>query len=632
MLDALRRSATGWVAKIFLGLLIVSFAVWGVADVFTGVSQSAMVRVGDREISAEEFQRALQLELELIARQIGRRPTMEQARAWGLDTRVLARLVGSSAVEQEAKRMGLGLSDEAVAEAIRRDPAFRGQDGNFSRLAVDYAARELGLTERGFLDLRRREEVREQLTDALASGAVVPDTILNALHSYREDRRSAEHFTIDPAAAITVPEPDEAKLKEAYEANKQQFMTPEFRSLAIINLTVDAVKQHVSVSEEDIAAAYEADKARYAVPERRRIFQIAFKDKAEADKAAAAIASGTSFEDVAKQFGVEEKDYSLGLMTRGDLIDSKVADVAFGLQSGAVSGVVEGRFATVIVKVTDIEPGKQRTLEDVKTEVRDRLAADKAGPEVNRLHDEIDDNRAGGKLLKEIAASLNVPFVEITAIDREGKGPDGKPAFESPDIARFMTTAFETGVGSDSQAIELSDSGYGWVDVAGVTEAKQRSFEDAQADVKALWTAQEKRRLLSELGTKLADRATKGEAMDKLAAEVGGKVETAANFKRIGGAPGLPDSAVSLAFVTAKGSAVSVETKDATSRMILRVTEVTPAAAPTKEDLDKLRPIISRQLQGDVVAGYVTALQDQLGVNINENAYLRAVGAERQQP
>ena len=630
MLSELHRGATGWIAKIFLGILVLSFAVWGVADVFTGVTQTNVARVGDREITPDEFQRALQLELDFIGRQIGRRPTLDQARAWGLDSRVLARLMGASAVEQHAKQLHLGLSDEAVAEVIRRDPAYRGADGKFSRQALEYMARELGLSERGLLDLRRREEVRGQITDALASSVVVPTTLLNALHAYRDETRTAEHFTIDPAVAIKLPEPDAAKLKETYEANKQRFMTQEFRHLSAIQLTAEAVKARVPVSDADIAAAYDHDKTLYAVPERRRLLQMSFKDKAEADKAAAAIAGGRSFEDVAKDASISEKDFTLGLMQRSDLIDPKIAEAAFGLAAGATSGVVEGRFAPVVVKVVEIEPGKQRTLDEVKAEVRDKLAAERIGPELNKLHDEIDDNRAAGKPLKEIAASLIVPYLDIAATDRTGKAPDGKPALEGADAQRLLAAGFQGNVGTESEAIELADGGYGWVDVLGVTPAKQRTFEEAEADVKALWQQEETRRMLAQLAATLAERAAKGEAMDKLAAEVGGKVETAKDFKRFGGAPGIPESVVAQAFITPKGKAGSAETQDGKSRVVFQVTGITPAPPATTADLDRLRTDLSRQMQGDVIGSYVAALQDRLGVKINEAAYLRAIGADRQ--
>src|SRR5690606_12931126 len=112
-------------------------------------------------------------------------------------------------------------------------------------------------------------------------------------------------------------------------------------------------------------------------------------------------------------------------------------------------------------------------------------------------------------------------------------------------------------VGFEGDSIELSDGGYGWVDVISVTEARQRSFEEAKADVATLWREQETKRLLGELGAKLVERVGQGESMEVLAKEVGGTVETAQNVKRIGGSPGLPDSAVGQAFVTPTGKAGS---------------------------------------------------------------------------
>lgn len=631
MLDALRRGATGWVAKIFLGLLILSFAVWGVADVFTGYNEGALARVGKKEITSDEFQRALQLEIDLLARQLGRRPTLEQARAFGIDQRVLSRLIGSAAVDAHAQQLRLSITDEAVAEAIRNDPSFQNPDGTFNRMALENVARQLGLSEYGFLALRRSEEIRQQLTDAITAGVRAPDALAEALHKYRNEARTVEHFTIDPGVAISLPEPDPAKLKEVYEANKERFMTPEYRKLAIINLNMDEVKKRVPITEEELAAAYEHDKARYEVPERRRVLQLAFENREEAEQAAAAIAQGKSFEEVAQERGIAEADYTLGLLSRSDMIDPAVADVAFSLENGAVSGVIDGRFSTVLVKVTEIQPGKQMSLDEVRDQVRDRLAQDKAGSELNRLYDEIDDRRFAGKPLKDIAEELSLPFIEVEATDRAGKAPDGSTALDVPDAQRILNAAFQGQVGFEGDAVELADGGYSWVDVISVTEARQRSFEEAEADVAALWREQEMRRLLSELGSKLAERAGQGESMEALAQEVGGKLETARNVKRLGGAPGLPDGAVGQAFITPQGGTGSAETRDGKSRVVFKVTEVIPAPPASPEELSQLRTELNRQLESDVLTGYLTALQDRIGVSINEAAYRRAVGITSEQ-
>src|SRR5690606_19066658 len=164
-----------------------------------------------------------------------------------------------------------------------------------------------------------------------------------------------------------------------------------------------------------------------------------------------------------------------------------------------------------------------------------------------------------------------------------------------------------------------------------VTEARQRSFEEAEADVAALWREQEMRRLLSELGSKLAERASQGESMEALAQEVGGKLETARNVKRLGGAPGLPDGAVGQAFITPQGGTGSAETRDGKSRVVFKVTEVIPAPPASPEELSQLKTELNRQLESDVLTGYLTALQDRIGVSINEAAYRRAVGITSEQ-
>ena len=88
MLEAIKRGSTGWVAKILLAVLVFSFAIWGVADVFTGWGRGSIAKVGDHEIRVEDFQRAFQNELRNIQNRAGRRISTEDARAAGLDDRM----------------------------------------------------------------------------------------------------------------------------------------------------------------------------------------------------------------------------------------------------------------------------------------------------------------------------------------------------------------------------------------------------------------------------------------------------------------------------------------------------------------------------------------------------------------
>jgi len=631
MLDALRRGAQSWVMKwLLLVPLVIAFAIWGVADVFRGYGAGSLAQVGKIEISTEEFRRAYEAQLDELRRRTGGRINAEQARAFGLDAQVLSRLVGSTAVDAHAKQLRLGIGEEAIIDAIQKEPSFQGLDGKFNRLALDQFLRQNGLNERGLIAMRRKDEVREQITDALMRDVTVPRASIDLVHSFREETRVAQHFTLDPAKVAKVADPDDAKLAETYEQNKRQFVHPEYRKLGVLLLSMDELKRAILVADADIKAAYEADKERYNEPERRRVQQISFADKAAAEAAAKAIAGGKPFAEAAKDAGAKESDINLGIVSRKELIDAKIADATFALAKDKVSGVIEGRFATVLVRVTEIQPGKQKSLDEVKGEVRDRLAADRAGREVQQLHDKVDDNKGAGKTLKQIAEILKLKHLEVAGTDRSGKAPDGKPAFEGPDGQRIVAAAFEAKIGVEFEAIELADGGYAWIDLIGTTPEKQKPLDEVKADVKAVWFDVEMRKAVQAAAVKLVDRAKAGEAMDKLAAEVGGKLETTQPFRRFGATPGLGEGAVRQAFAIPKGGAGTTDTTDGKSRIVLKVTEITPAPALGKEQAERLQADLARQMQTDRLAEYVAALQDRLGVRINEAEFRRATGADRQ--
>jgi peptidyl-prolyl cis-trans isomerase D len=631
MLEMFRRGAQGWVAKIFFGILVLSFALWGVADVFRGYGDGALAKVGKTEISTADFQTAFNEQVERVRRRYGRNTTVEQARMLQADQQALSQVIGSTAIGNHAAELKLGMSEQAVADKIKKDPTFASPDGKFNRGAFESALRQAGLSERGFMNDQRKGEVRQQLTEALQSGGFVPAATIDLLHKFREETRAASYLTLDPAKIVKLPDADDAKLKETYETSKKQFVTPEQRKLAVLILTGAEVKKRTEVTEADIKAVYDADKERFDIPEKRRLQQIAFPDKAAAEAGLKALSSGKSFLEVAKAAGAKDSDVDFGLMTKKELIDQKIAAAAFALPKDKVSAVIEGAFATALVRVVEIQAGKQRTLDDVKGEIRDKLATEKSNVEIQKLQTAVEDSRAAGKTLKETADALKMTFNEIAATDRKAKAPDGKAVLEGPDGERLVAAAFESKIGVESEAVELSNGGVAWVDVMAITPEAQRPFEDVKVDVKALWTAVESKKALSAAAAKLVERLQKGETLDTLAKELGAKVETATGLRRNATGSGLPDGAVAQAFAVANGGSASAETADGKTRVVLRVTGVNVPPPATKEQAEKLKAEVQRQMQYDVMSSYVLALQDRQGVTINQAAVARALGADRQQ-
>lgn len=630
MLDALRRGSQGIVVKLLLAILILSFAVWGVADVFTGFGRTSLAKVGNTEISPDEYQRAFQNELNAISYRAGRRITADQARAFGLDNQVMQRMLGAAAVDSHAGDLQLALSNDTLIEGLKRDPAFHGPDGKYSRAAVESIMQQLNMGEAAFFALRRKEELRRQVTTAMSEAVVVPQAMIDTVHAWRDETRAIAHVRIDPDKTVKFEAPDEAKLKATYDSNKTEFVTPPMRKLAVLVLSVAELTKKASVSDAEAKAAYEQEKSIYDTPEKRRVQQLSFPTRAAADAAKKAITEGKSFLDVAKETGAKETDIDLGLVLKRQLIDPKIADAAFELAKDAVSDPVEGRFSTVLLRVTAIEPGTVSTFDAVKTKVLDKLAHEKAKIEIQKLHDEVDDGRAGGRPLKDIAEQTKLTFIEVAATDRTNKTPDGKLALDLPDALRIINAGFEAQIGVEHDPVELADGGYAWVDVLAITPAADRAFDAVKAEVKALYDKTERERQIRELADKLVARITKGEAIEPIASEAGGSVETAQSVGRTTTPQGLSRAAVAQAFALPKGGAGSAESPDNKSRTVFQVKEITPAASPSKEQTVKLSKELEGALENDALAAYVGALQQQLGVSVNKAAFDRARGATTQ--
>jgi peptidyl-prolyl cis-trans isomerase D len=633
MLDQMRRGVTNIFTKFLLALLIVAFAIWGIGDVVRRSGQSAVATVGPTEITNEEFRQAYQDEIQSISRRLGRRLTPEQAKILGVETRALARLIGFAAVDINARELGLTVAESIVANVVRADPAFAGPTGQFSKNQFHQLIRQYGYQSEGqYIQARHRDILREQLTETLGAGVTPPAAFVDVLHRFREETRVIEYFTPDYDKHIKIADPEESKLQEFYDQNKRQYIALEHRKANVLLLTRDDTLSRITVTDDDIKAAYEAAKETYNIPEKRRIAQLTFPDKAAADKAYAELSKAKNFEEAAAKLGFPAADIDLGLLTRPEMIDPKIAEAAFALKKDELSRPVEGQFSVALLRVTDIQGGKQRTFDEIKGEIKDRIANERVGQKLHELHDAAESDRAKGKPLKEIGEQLKLPFREIAEITRLGKTSDGKTVIEHADAGRIAEAIFEASPGVETEALELTDGGYAWFDVVATTPERQKTLDEVKAEVKADFIDAEKRREMAAFAAKQAERIKAGEGMEKLAKELGGSVTGTAPFKRSATPPGLPTAAVQQAFGLAKGAATSVPTPDGKTRLILRVADVIAALPATPEQTEALKTELAKQVRIDLLEQYVGGLRTRYGYTINEAQLKQALGPQTEQP
>src|ERR1700682_1091485 len=255
MLRGMRKASSNWLRQIIIavgvGGLIISFGVWGIADIFRGLGQSTLAKIGSTEISTEQFRQLYTEKLQQLGRQFGRPLTMDQARAFGLDRQVLQQTIAEAALDEEARRMGLGQSDAETMRMIYNDPNFKGVGGAFDPQRFQATIRQFGFTEQRYVADQRRVSLRRQIAGTISSGLELPKVLIEALSRFQNEQRGIEYVKLDAAQAGPVGPPSPETLAGYFDDHKTQFRAPEYRKITFAAITPEDIGQWSEVSDDD---------------------------------------------------------------------------------------------------------------------------------------------------------------------------------------------------------------------------------------------------------------------------------------------------------------------------------------------------------------------------------------------
>jgi peptidyl-prolyl cis-trans isomerase D len=630
MLRGLRKASSNWLGKlimsIVMGVLIVSFGIWGIADIFRGFGQSTAAKVGHVEISAEAFRRTYTDRLQQISRQFGRPLTSEQARAFGFDRQVLQQMMAEAALDEDARRLGLGQSDAAVRKMVLDDPNFKGPTGTFDPNRFTNALREFGYSEQRYMAEQRQVSLRRQIANTVTAGNEPSKTMIDAANRFQNETRTVEYVKLDAGQAGTIAAPSPETLASYFDDHKALFRAPEYRKLSFVAVTPEEIAKSITISDEEARKSFETRLASLSTPEQRQVAQIVFPNMDEAKAARDRITAGTSFDDIAKERNLTPSDTDLGLVKKSDILDPATADAAFSLAAGEVSQPVQGKFGVVLVRVSKIEPGSQPTYDSVAATIKHDLAVAKAQTQVASLRDKMEDERGGGASVLEAAQKLGLNAVTVEAVDRSGQAPDGKPVAGIPDGLNLISAAFNSDVGADNDALPFA-GGYVWYDVLGITPSHDRSLDEVKDKVEARWHDDQVNKALEAKGAEMVTKLMAGGKLADEAAASGLKVETTAPFKRDAKVAGLPDRAVEVAFRTAKDAAGQAQ-GNGTEWVVFRVTDITvPPLDPASAEAKRLTDTLQRGLNDEQIQQYVTKLESEIGTSVNDSVVAQVTGA-----
>lgn len=634
MLRGMHKASSTWLGRAILaavfGLIAVSFAIWGIGDIFRGFGRSTAAKIGGTEISVEQFRQSYNDRLQQLSRRVGRAITSEQARALNLPSQMLGQMIAEAALDENAKQMRLGLSDAEIAKRITTDANFRGLNGQFDRNRFDQVIRQAGYTEGRFVAEQRRVTLRREIAESIAGGLTVPQTAIAIHHRFRNEERAIDYIALDREQAGDIPAPSPEALTKYFDERKVLFRAPEYRKLDLLVLSPTDSSRWTQISDADARKAYDDRRARYVTPERREVQQMGFPNVEEARAAAQRIASGTTFEQIAAERGIKDADINLGLVTKAGMLDSAVADAAFALTPGQVSEPVAGRFGTFLLRVGKTEPEKVRPYEEVANDIKRDLAQESARKEIADLQIKIEDERGAGQSLPDIAKKLNLSMRSIDAIDRSGRDPKGDLVTGIPTNADFLGPVFASDIGVENEPVQTPDGGTIWFDVVSTTPSRERPLAEVQDRVSERWREDEIAARLKAKASELADKL-KTSTVAEVAAAAGLKAQNAKGLKRGAVSDAVPAKVINDVFSTPKDGVGNSEGDRPTYRVVFRVTDISaPPLDPNSPEAKQLDNALKTAVFEDLVSQYITRLQADLGTTINEAALNQVLSGSAQ--
>lgn len=609
MMNSLRKSVSGGAAKLLLGLVVVAFVVTGFSGFFDGGSSNAVISAGDTEITTQDYRLAYRQAEVQLSQQLRRRATREEAIENGIDQRVLSQLVAEAVLDEQGRSLGLGMSEDRLAQLIAEDPSFHDQAGRFSRANFRDLLSNVGMSENDFILNREEAAVRSQIVDAVAEGASAPNLVRQAFGLYDGERRTADYLTVPAAAVQPIAEPAEDALQTYFDANKQRYAAPEYRSLEYATLTPEAVADPAKVTEAQIQEAYAAGGPAFTSPEQRRVQQIVFPDKAAADAAKASLSTGKTFEDLVTESGRTLADTELGLLTKAAIPSPAIADAAFALAPNTVSDVVEGLFGPVLLRVTEIQPESRKPLAEVQDQIRADIALRTASEEVRKAYDAYDAARGGGAGLAEAAKEAGLSVKTIPAISASGQTPDGSAVADLPAQPDVLQVAFDSDVGIENAPVSVDSTGFVFFDVTKVDPAHDRPLEEVKDKVVADWKTEETRRLLGLKAEELKKRLEAGETLDALAASENLTKQTVTAVTRRSGIAEIGDDGVRALFSGPSGLVTIADAVDGQAKLLFKVTQVAPPADPLSSLPQGQEAQLDAMLSNDFLQAYVARLR-----------------------
>lgn len=637
MLISLRSKGASWIVKGLFVILIGSFALWGVPDIYRNI-QSAPVaaKVGGTKITADELRRTVEFNMKALQRRTGSQLDPELMRQLGLVDRALDSLVEPALLQAYATDLGMTVPDDILDQTIKSSPAFRDSVGAFNPLVLDSYLRDRGWTQAQLAETTRREILTREFLRAITAGIRAPRSLSETLYAYRAEQRIANTLAIADSSITDVPTPDDAAIAQFYKDNADRYQAPDYRAVTLVRLDPEEYAKKYAITDDAVQKEYDSRKSEFQIPEKRVVVQAVLPDETAAKALADKVRHGTPFADAAKA-ATSDDPIDVGTFAQDDLQKRladlfsdetegrEAAEALFAAAAGGVADPAKGPIGWHVLSVKSIEPPKEQSLDDdLRAKLKRALGVRQAIDELRDVANQLDDELGAGTSLADAAGKIGLPVTKIAAVDNTGKDADGKEIADlMRDQGQALKLVFQTNEGDDSLLTDTPDGGYIILHVDDIQPAATRPLETVRDTVVADWQGVERKKAADAKAQAILDRINKGgESIGTIAHALGIPVLVSQPLTRDANDPqaNIGGALTEKLFAAKAGEALIDRAPADNAAVVAVLVQVKPAdIAASGTELDNLQQELGRYMGGDLYEQLSADLKERIGVTRHQD-------------
>lgn len=626
MLDRMRRHK-GWL-KWSLLIVVVAFVAFYIPDLVGtpgATSSDVVASVDGQEVTVARFRRAYNQQIQAYRQMYGGQFDERMLRQLGIEQRIVQQMIEEEAGLIEAKRLGIGASNEEVRARIQALPAFQ-ENGQFigeQRYRQLLQMQNPPLRPDEFEEQVRRGITLEKLRGAITDWITVSDADVEAEFRRRNEKvkLAAVNFPADKfREGLTATDQE---LAAHFDKHKNDYKVPEKRKVKFALLDIQQIRERIQVTPEDVQRKYDENSQQYSTPEQVRASHILLntegKDDAAVKKRAEEILakakSGADFAKLATEYTEEEAGKARGgdldFFGRGQMVP-EFEKVAFSLQPGQISDVVKTQFGYHIIKVTDKRAATSRKIDEVRSQIEEQIKWERAQAEAERIANELETRIKKPEDLEIVAKPRGLTVAETPPFSRE------EPIAGLGMAPAVSDQAFELEDGQVSGAIR-TPQGFAFITVTGREAARDPTLEEVKARVREDVVKQKAIDAARQKAAAAAAQLKEGASLEAAAKAAGVEAKTTDLIAR--GAPvgdaGVSPAIDAAAFALPVGGVSDpiVTDNGAVIVKVVEKKEVTPTELASGKQA--IRDEMVNERRNRFYSAYMTKARDKMKININ---------------